>query len=366
MSKYLYTTLFSILFSAAAFAQPVIESHSADNDTCTGWITISGYTPPMFTWTWNRLEGSDTIFVEADTYAFDTVCAGNYLLIMDSSAADTFYFPFTIFDLSAENPLNISVNTQNDLDNQCDGAAWISTPPGTAPHTYVWSSNGSENHASALCAGIYSVGVTDAMGLTGYQEFVIYNEEAIYNGGSYEDSTPAGYLTPGLVENCSINYNGIDSVALNALLIAGNEVIVTWEVYSSTDTVYITDTLNYGGGAGVWEITYEAYCPQKSVPGFALFTDRIYLNSAELSLTESTTANAIIYPNPFNDKLSIRMENAGDYTVELFDAAGRKLLSQNFFNTDLMSLSTDMLTAAGTYLVKISDGNSSATQLIVR
>lgn len=46
----------------------------------------------------------------------------------------------------------------------CDGSATASASNGTPPYTYAWSNGGSADAATALCAGIYTVTVTDNSG----------------------------------------------------------------------------------------------------------------------------------------------------------------------------------------------------------
>ena len=48
--------------------------------------------------------------------------------------------------------------------NQCDGSALISATGGVAPYTYLWSNGSTSDMAKELCAGTYSVTITDANG----------------------------------------------------------------------------------------------------------------------------------------------------------------------------------------------------------
>jgi gliding motility-associated-like protein len=48
----------------------------------------------------------------------------------------------------------------------CDGDATATIVGGTAPYTYSWSNGGTANNTNALCAGTYTVDVTDANGCT--------------------------------------------------------------------------------------------------------------------------------------------------------------------------------------------------------
>ena len=60
--------------------------------------------------------------------------------------------------------LNVSTNSQNVLCNgQCTGTATANVSSGTAPYTYAWSpSGGNSSAATGLCAGTYTILVSDA------------------------------------------------------------------------------------------------------------------------------------------------------------------------------------------------------------
>ena len=50
----------------------------------------------------------------------------------------------------------------------CDGSITVANVAnGTMPYTYIWSNNQLTKTATDLCAGMYTVTVTDSKGLTG-------------------------------------------------------------------------------------------------------------------------------------------------------------------------------------------------------
>src|SRR5690606_17342033 len=91
-----------------------------------------------------------------------SLCAGNYsLTITDDAGCDT-TLNFII------NPRGIilpSVITSNEsCANTCDGTIDITVSGGQAPYTYNWSIPvGNTPNVSGLCAGTYSVTITDAV-----------------------------------------------------------------------------------------------------------------------------------------------------------------------------------------------------------
>ena len=60
----------------------------------------------------------------------------------------------------------------------CDGTAAISVDGGTFPYTYLWSDGQVTPGATGLCAGTYSVTVTDANGCTLIEAGIVINEPA--------------------------------------------------------------------------------------------------------------------------------------------------------------------------------------------
>jgi hypothetical protein len=70
-----------------------------------------------------------------------------------------------------------------------------------------------------------------------------------------------------------------------------------------------------------------------------------------------------IFPNPFRDVLYIGVPDKDDYTFfELFDSAGRKILTSKEDVTDLSFLSS------GYYLIRLKDkmGNTIKTRKLIK
>lgn len=74
--------------------------------------------------------------------------------------------------------------------------------------------------------------------------------------------------------------------------------------------------------------------------------------------------SAMIYPNPANNIVSVMPSIEGTYSVEVFDFTGRRLLSSTK-DFGITELNIEGL-GAGTYLVRISSGNQSLTEKLVK
>ncbi len=139
-----------------------IASNIKCNSVCTGSINLTptGGTAP-YTYTWSPAGGS----VQDPT----GLCAGNYTVItIDNNSC------FTTNTFVITEPIALSVSfTKKDVlcNGVCTGGAKVITLGGTTPYTYAWSPSlpfvgSTVDTAANLCAGIYTVLVTDANGCT--------------------------------------------------------------------------------------------------------------------------------------------------------------------------------------------------------
>ncbi len=110
------------------------------------------------------------------------LCAGAYELVVTDNAGCTASFPFNI---TSFNNLFATWNvTHNLCFGDCNGSITVTASGGTAPYSFQWFSNGVQLpetgfHLSSLCAGTYTMQVTDQNGCTYTTPdiFVIENPE---------------------------------------------------------------------------------------------------------------------------------------------------------------------------------------------
>ena len=125
---------------------------------CQGYAKASplGGTPP-YAYSWNGPNGPI-----AGTDSIGSLCAGNYsLTITDDEGCDT-TINFII------NPKSIIIPsrsfTNESCENACDGTIDLIVSGGQAPYSYNWSIPvGNTANVTGLCAGTYSVTITDAV-----------------------------------------------------------------------------------------------------------------------------------------------------------------------------------------------------------
>ncbi len=155
MKKHLLSFLF-IAISVVAFSQ-ISLTINKQNATCFGMcngsasLTITGGTAP-YTAVWSNGSVGTTI---------NNLCSGVYSATVTDATSLTVTSSVNILQPSQ---LNIIAGTNNACYGLCTGSAYLSAFGGTPAYTYTWSNGSMTAQQMNLCAGIYTVAVTDAMG----------------------------------------------------------------------------------------------------------------------------------------------------------------------------------------------------------
>jgi gliding motility-associated-like protein len=117
----------------------------------------------------------------------------------------------------------------------CSGSATLTVSGGQAPYAMpVWSNGTTANQLSNLCAGNYSVNVTDANGCVGTQNFTI-------NSGATFTVSTSGNVSICAGETTTISASGATSYSWDNALGAGNSFQVS---PTATTTYNVTGTSN--------------------------------------------------------------------------------------------------------------------------
>ncbi|MEX2589053.1 MAG: gliding motility-associated C-terminal domain-containing protein, partial [Chitinophagales bacterium] len=123
------------------------------NGTCDGEATVTpsgGTSPYAFAWSDGQTDSIAT-----------GLCADFYtVIITDGNGCDT-----TVSVNITEPAIltaSISDTTHVSCNGECDGLATVSASGGTVPYTYNWSNGDTASVISELCAGTYTVTVSDA------------------------------------------------------------------------------------------------------------------------------------------------------------------------------------------------------------
>jgi gliding motility-associated-like protein len=129
------------------------------NSDCNGSITAQttgGQSP--FSYIWSNSDNTQTI---------SNLCSGNYsVTITDFNGCESTgqYF------LPEPQPLIASLQVEDiPCEAACIGKITLSVNGGTSPYSYLWSNGQNSNPATTLCAGNYSVTVSDQNNCKAYQ-----------------------------------------------------------------------------------------------------------------------------------------------------------------------------------------------------
>lgn len=146
--------------------QPLIPNGSSTNETCNGpcdgtaaVAPTGGTAPYIFNWVPEPPVGQGTPVATQ-------LCPGDWTVtITDVAGCDT-SITFTILD---QQPIDAGLVTTDALCfGVCDGTASLTPSNGIAPYTFLWSpapgSGQGTADATGLCAGPYTVLITDALG----------------------------------------------------------------------------------------------------------------------------------------------------------------------------------------------------------
>ncbi len=126
-----------------------VTCHGACNGSLTG--IASGGTQP-YTYQWNNPGNSTTTNITG-------LCPGNYLFsVTDSKNC----FTFSNAVITEPAALAVSSNTTDAQCGSANGAASVQVTGGVTPYSYSWSSGSTNDTATNLYAGTYTVNVLDA------------------------------------------------------------------------------------------------------------------------------------------------------------------------------------------------------------
>jgi hypothetical protein len=201
----------------------------------------------------------------------------------------------------------------------CTGTATATPTGGSAPYTYSWSNGGNTQTITALCAGSYSVNVTDANSLSATNVIIVTEPPALVASSSAPSA-----VCPGACSNISASASG------------------------GTPSYTFSWNPNIGSGAGPFTV-----CPSSTTNYVATVTDSHGCTSSATSVvTINTPPSATISP-------------AGPVpictgTAMLYANTGLGYTYQWFLNGNIISGQTlDSLSVSitGNYSVIITDAN---------
>ena len=254
----------------------------------------------------------------------------------------------------------------------CDGFASAIAYGGKPPYTFEYSNNSTESATPYLCAGLQSVKIKDANGQNLEINFIITSPtNTIVNKTNPGNPSVKDSSFTIAVKNCSIDITKIDSAfIINYKKITNDSISVNWKIVDKSGiTSVITQFYAISDTIGVFKFALQLYCPTKMEGQFLTAYDQLNIvefnnsgNSAGISEIKNNKIK--VYPNPFNDYVTISIGNDKMSEVSITDIVGKVIINKRYFDDtikiDLSSLST------GTYIVTIKNNNTVTTEQIIK
>jgi hypothetical protein len=342
------------------------EDNTSDSSNCNGKIQIEqkgGKLPVSYLWNTGLTKPIG-----------ESLCEGDYLITLTDANLCSTVLKTTISKISTkETTLDIEITTTNASSIQsCDGSVAINVINGTAPFYFDDVINSTYTRNS-LCAGLYTVEVSDAKGLKSTLPYLISAPETTINTENklLKDSTSVDTLKAALLKNCDIDLTKVDSVKIKEYLPINNSMIViTWGIYSKNTTQFVTQKYKVDKGSGVYTALLEMYCKEekRQIPSLQV-AEKFYFrssgNSTASVIQKELRNNLRVYPNPFTDDVEIELDYPQDFQLEIIGVDGHRLLLEKYTNQKTIRLNLGEL-ANGVYLVKVSNSNFVQEKMIIK
>lgn len=292
------------------------------NGICDGSISLSptGGTAP-YTYLW--LPNGQT------TSSITNLCAGNYNVQIRDAAGCILTESFTITAPPAIVPNQFITNTDCGI---CAGSIALTPTGGTGPYTYAWAPGGQTTATiSSLCAGLYTVTITDATGCTLTQAIPVSNLNS-----NMTVTSAATNVT------CNASCNGSATLTV----VGGNAPYTyNWSNSATNDTVtglcagnyivQVSDALGCISSTGV-TITQ----PTPLAGSYPFVQDELCANACNGLITAIPSGGTLPYTYSWNPSGQTTQTASnlcgGIYTVTITDANGCTLTQSDTVNSPVV------------------------------
>ncbi len=140
--------------SSCAFTVAASSNNVSCNSACDGTALVTATGGTNVTYLWDNGE---------TTASINNLCAGTYTVTVSDGLCDRIS-SVTITEPNAIAPADNTTDVS--CFGVCDGSATVSAIGGTAPFSYLWDNGTTTSTLSAVCAGTYSVTITDTNNCT--------------------------------------------------------------------------------------------------------------------------------------------------------------------------------------------------------
>lgn len=288
-------------------------TNATANGACDGTATVTVITSlGTVTYNWSNGDTSATA---------DTLCAGTYIVTVTDTNGCSSVDTITITEPSSM-LLDFLVTDITCAGNGCDGEIQVNVNGGVAPYTYAWSNGDTTALISGLCAGTYTVTVTDVNG-------TIITDSAVLN-----DPTPFTIVSDINQVSCPGECDGSIDLTITG---SGAPISIIWSTGDTTST--ITNLC-----AGVYSVTVS------DTAGCVDSLDFVINEPAALAISIDSLTNPDCQTN--NGQITVTASGGTGSTYSYFwlDIAGDPLIP-----TQATNQATNL--TAGIYNVEVTDSN---------
>ncbi|MBL4577423.1 MAG: T9SS type A sorting domain-containing protein [Flavobacteriales bacterium] len=306
------------IYSGGGGAAPIANFTANSTNVCVGstvsFSDLSTNSPTSWSWTFTGgSPGSSTAQNPSVTYN----AAGTYavtLMATNGNGSDT---KTTASYITVNANPSATMNSTIAGCGACDGSATAAGTGGASPYAYSWNTSPPQNTATAnnLCAGSYSVIITDANGCTGNQSTIVGSSGGVSSTATATDANCGGCDGTGTASGSG------GTTPYSYLWSDGSSNANASNLCPGTYTVTVTDAV---GCSSTSSITIG--------PGVPISASTVSNNtSCSGSCDGSATATGIGGTSPYNFTWNTSpIQNAGtatglcagSYTVTVTDAAG--------------------------------------------
>jgi gliding motility-associated-like protein len=313
----------------------IASTNISCSNVCSGtaYVTISSGTAP-FNIQWDDASGQTNDTANA-------LCAGTYTaMVIDSNGCST-SVNTTITSTPA---VVLNATVTNAACGQCDGSALAAPSGGTAPYSLLWSNAQTGNNATNLCAGLYTVNVTDNAGCVSSFGVAVSNTTG---------------PTSVAITSTNISCNGVCNGAVTAVTPSGGTAPYTylWIQNGSTSPtqsglcagVYYVQVTDANGCSLVDSVTITEPSPMLANQEITAATCGLCDGGIIITPSGGTTPYTVMW-NTGSALDTLTNLCAGVYSVQITDAAGcvaNVVVPLSNFNAPSLSLSSTNLSCNG-------------------
>ena len=234
------------------------------------------------------------------------------------------------------------VTSDNASTQTCDGEATVEVYNGIPPYSFVFSNGSSGQTAIDLCAGVYSIEVTDAVGSQSVTQFAIASSENVYSnvGPSVQNGIDTLYT---YYNGCDLDYTlPLDSFYITNAITAGPDTcIVTWVAWQQGQPFTLTTYYPFlGPDPTVFSLVLWCQNGRSEAGVFQLFE---YLDLS-VGVEDAVAASTfLVSPNPSTGKFILEFERAESGLLEVIDMNGKLIRQIKLINSHnwLLDLSNE-------------------------